>query len=80
MEIEPTVFIVVAVFVLTILGVAYGLKTRKGSGINEHPGPGGEGAVPDPDDPNPGDEESREGNAGRGGEPGEDPLDQHGMR
>jgi|GEM_PF-3006368 len=31
--------VVVAVFALTILGVAYGLKTRKGSGINEHPGP-----------------------------------------
>jgi hypothetical protein len=36
--IEPTSLIVVAVFALTILGVAYGLKTRKGSGINEHPG------------------------------------------
>ncbi len=39
MEIEPTMFIVVAVFIVTILAVAYGLKTRKGSGINEHPGP-----------------------------------------
>jgi hypothetical protein len=38
--IEPTTFIVLAVFALTFLGVAYGLKTRKGSGINEHPGPG----------------------------------------
>jgi hypothetical protein len=35
---EPTSLIVVAVFLFTILGVAYGLKTRKGSGINEHPG------------------------------------------
>lgn len=35
--IESTSFIVVAVFILTILGVAYGLKTRQGSGINEHP-------------------------------------------
>jgi hypothetical protein len=35
---EPTSLIVVAVFALTILGVAYGLKTRKGSGINDHPG------------------------------------------
>jgi len=31
--------VVVAVFVLTFLGAVYGLKTRKGSGINEHPGP-----------------------------------------
>jgi len=31
--------IVVAVFIVTVFGVAYGLKTRKGSGINEHPGP-----------------------------------------
>ena len=31
--------IVVAVFIVTVFGVAYGLKTRKGSGIIEHPGP-----------------------------------------
>ena len=31
--------IVIAVVVITFFGVAYGLKTRKGSGINEHPGP-----------------------------------------
>lgn len=31
--------LVVVVFVITVLGVAYGLKTRQGSGINEHPGP-----------------------------------------
>ena len=37
--IEATGLIVVAVFVVTAFGVAYGLKTRKGSGINEHPGP-----------------------------------------
>jgi hypothetical protein len=36
---EPTSLIVIAVFLVTILGVAYGLKTRKGSGINDHPGP-----------------------------------------
>jgi hypothetical protein len=35
---EPTSLIVIAVFLITALGVAYGLKTRKGSGINEHPG------------------------------------------
>lgn len=37
MSVEPTTFIVIAVVVVTFLGVAYGLKTRKGSGINEHP-------------------------------------------
>jgi hypothetical protein len=36
---EPTVFIVIAVFIMTFFGVAYGLKTRQGSGINDHPGP-----------------------------------------
>jgi len=50
-EIEPTVFIVVAVFVFTILGVAFGLKTRKGSGINEHPGPASEEPGPASQDP-----------------------------
>lgn len=37
MNVEPTTFIVIAVVVVTFLGTAYGLKTRKGSGINEHP-------------------------------------------
>lgn len=46
--IEPTVFIVIAVFVLTILGVAWGLKTRQGSGINEHPDADEHGELPDP--------------------------------
>jgi hypothetical protein len=41
------VIIVIAVFVLTFLGVAWGLKTRQGSGINEHPGTEDHGAVPD---------------------------------
>jgi hypothetical protein len=36
---EPTSLIVIAVFLMTVIGVAYGLKTRKGSGINDHPGP-----------------------------------------
>lgn len=31
--------LVVAVVIVTFFGVAYGLKTRQGSGINEHPGP-----------------------------------------
>ena len=30
-------FLVIAVVVVTFLGAAYGLRTRKGSGINEHP-------------------------------------------
>ena len=48
--IEPTSWIVVAVFLVTIIGVAYELKTRKGSGINEHPGPDPEADddMPDP--------------------------------
>lgn len=37
MSVEPTTFIVIAVVVVTFIGTAYGLKTRKGSGINEHP-------------------------------------------
>lgn len=37
-------WVVLGVVVLTVLGLIYGLKTRKGSGINEHPGP-------DPTDP-----------------------------
>ena len=52
--IEPTSLIVVAVFILTFLGVAYGLKTRKGSGINEHPGPASENPVQPPEDSTPG--------------------------
>ena len=43
-NVEPTTLIVIAVVIVTFLGTAYGLKTRKGSGINEHPGP-------DSDDP-----------------------------
>ena len=37
MSFEPTTLIVIAVVIVTFLGTAYGLKTRKGSGINEHP-------------------------------------------
>lgn len=49
MRVEPTVFIVLAVFAVTFLGVAYGLKTRKGSGINHHPGPDSVDPPQDPD-------------------------------
>jgi hypothetical protein len=52
--IEPTSFIVVAVFVMTVLGVAYGLKTRRGSGINEHPGPDSQEPARDPNVAGPG--------------------------
>jgi len=72
--IEPTSFIVAAVFAVTILAVAYGLKTRKGSGINDHPGS-------DTDDST-----TVSGAEGTADEPGgvQDPpegdvLDQHGM-
>lgn len=37
MNVEPTTFLVIAVVIVTFLGAAYGLRTRKGSGINEHP-------------------------------------------
>ena len=39
MNFEPTTLIVIAVVIVTFIGTAYGLKTRKGSGINAHPGP-----------------------------------------
>lgn len=39
MTVEPTSFIVVAVVIVTGIGFVYGVKTRKGSGINDHPGP-----------------------------------------
>ena len=32
-------WLLLAVLILLILGLAYGLYTRKGSGINKHPGP-----------------------------------------
>jgi hypothetical protein len=62
LAIEPTSWIVAAVFLLTILGAAYGLKTRKGSGINDHPdstsqdpardaGVAGEGSITEEDRP-----------------------------
>lgn len=37
MTVEPTSFLVVAVVIITGAGFIYGIKTRKGSGINEHP-------------------------------------------
>ena len=40
----PGVFIVVAIFVLVVLVLAYGLFTREGSGIEERPWDGSEGA------------------------------------
>jgi len=75
MEIEPTSFIVVAVFVLTVIGVAYGLKTRKGSGISNHPGPD-----PEDPDPAPGIGSPGEGPPAGDDRPDGDPLDQHGMK
>lgn len=49
MSFEPTSLIVVLVFILTFLGAAYGLKTRKGSGINDHPGPDSHDPPHDPE-------------------------------
>jgi hypothetical protein len=48
MEIEPTSFIVVAVVIVAAIGAIYGMKTRKGSGINNHPGPDTGDPVKDP--------------------------------
>ena len=49
MSVEPTTVIVVAVVILTFLGTAYGLKTRKGSGINRHPDKSTQDPVRDPE-------------------------------
>lgn len=77
--VEPTVFIVIGVFVVTFIAAAYGLMTRKGSGINEHPGPDTRDPARDPNmaqDPDvdvldPGPEEER---------PDSTILDQHGKK
>lgn len=73
--IEPTSFIVVAVFVVTILAVAYGLKTRKGSGINEHPGSGTDESTTIS-----GAEGAADDTGGVEDRPEGDVLDQHGMK
>ena len=39
MSFEPTSLLLIAVIIVTFFGVAWGLKTKKGSGINPHPGP-----------------------------------------
>lgn len=73
------VWIVIAVFVLTGIGVVYGMYTRKGSGINEHPGP-------ESSDPGPewgeGETEMTGPDGKRLGRPESDDskLDQHGTR
>jgi hypothetical protein len=46
-------WLLLIVLVLLVFGLAYGLYTRKGSGINSHPGP-------DSSDPVIGDETKRE--------------------
>jgi hypothetical protein len=72
-QVEPTVFIVLVVFAITFFGVAYGLKTRRGSGINHHPGPdsGDPPQDPDPDESGQPSEPEREEST---------LLDQHGMK
>lgn len=51
-EISWGSWVVVGVFILFGLGVIYGLKTRKGSGINEHPGPdSGDPVITEQSDP-----------------------------
>ena len=71
--IESTSLIVVAVFILTMLGVAYGLKTRKGSGLNDHPGPDAVDPVIDPDAAEPAESSDAERADGT-------VLDQHGTK
>lgn len=64
--------ILVAVLVLVVIGMAYGLYTRQGSGIDHHP-------TGDSGDPVPGDETKT--SAGPGDEdevvPGVDPTEGH---
>ncbi len=38
-------FIVLAVLVILVFAIAYGLFTRQGSGINQHPGPDSQDTV-----------------------------------
>ncbi len=38
-------FIVLAVLVILVFAIAYGLFTRQGSGINKHPGPDSQDTV-----------------------------------
>jgi len=52
-EISGDSLIVVAVLVVLVFAIAYGLFTRQGSGINKHPGP-------DSQDPVVGDETKKE--------------------
>lgn len=70
-------WVVLGVVILLGLGVIYGLKTRKGSGINEHPGR-------DSDDPvvtEQSDPARTAGSEGLGGEDDKDSmLDQRGSR
>lgn len=73
--IEPTVFIVIAVFALTALGVAWGLKTRQGSGINEHPDADEHGDLADP-----GAEEADEDRLEEDDRPEGTMFDQHGKK
>jgi len=56
-------WLLLIVLILLVLGVAYGLYTRKGSGINSHPGP-------DSRDPVIGDETKVE----NGDLPGDEPI------
>ena len=71
-------WLLLAVLILLILGLAYGLYTRKGSGINKHPGP-------DSSDPIVGDETKAESKDLQDQRAGVDQtesaeLDQHGTK
>lgn len=46
-EITGGAFIFLGVIIIAGIGLIYGMYTRKGSGINEHPGPGSDDLGPD---------------------------------
>lgn len=73
MDFDSTSLIVLAVLILGLIGVIYGMKTRKGSGINRHPGPG-------TGDPARGPESSESANPPESERADSSLLDQHGKR
>ncbi len=44
-EVSGNSFIVLGVMVILVFAIAYGLYTRKGSGIDQHPGPDAQDTV-----------------------------------
>ena len=72
-------WLLLAVLVLLVFGLAYGLYTRKGSGINSHPGP--DSRDPVIGDETKGENEDLQGDQRAGVDRGESAeLDQRGTR